>query len=247
MIDRIRRTLTYIVIPIGIVIMQSHSVPFWYQLVRWQTGIWWLDWIPAALWSIGLELISIWQWLQPKAAHKKWFGMIVTLLLLGGPLYQTVTPVYIAWTAHASSPTSVTDAERNVKYFKDLIASGRRGFLEAEQNAEAALNEAQEKSRLATSQPILFYAKAIAVALSMIVFTYAVVLGLNDLSGLPVVAQVLAVPVRRLMQQALNKGASVTQVAIRCGISVSEVEAILNGAKLTRERNLELMHKLIGA
>lgn len=253
LVDRVRGVLAIVVIPLGIIIMQSHSIPFWHELVQWHTDYWWVNTIPGVLWSVTLELISLWQWLQPKQWKQKRFGILVTILLIGGPLYQTVTPVYIAWTAKATTPQEVAKAEADVAFVQEQLASGRKGAViwQNLENAQAKLAEVQQREKLTSSQPILFYARAVALALSMLVFTYSTVLALDALSRssarqAPTNQQrpPSAPLARRLMMAYLNNGASIVQLAIKSGLTVQEVEAIINGKELTQAEEDSLIQHI---
>jgi len=70
--------LPLLILPLSILLLQSHGIPFWQR----QVGFW-----PGIGWSVLLELISLWLWFQP-ATRPRLLALATTLLLLAGPLLR---------------------------------------------------------------------------------------------------------------------------------------------------------------
>ena len=186
----IRFGLGIALIPLSIILLQAHGIPFWYTIVRFHTNVWWMDWAPAALWSLTLEVISIWGWLsnEPwklkgiKIEPKKAFATVVTLLLISGPLIQTLAPLFERSVLEVADDTEVGDALVEVEYYRQL-ASTRSGWQDDLRLAENELRLVRKRVKTTVIISASTQLKAIMTAISLIVFTMATVLALNSFSA----------------------------------------------------------------
>ena len=144
--------LPLLILPLSIVLLQSHGIPFWQS----QVGRW-----PGIGWSILLELISLWLWFQPARKHRL-LALATTLLLLAGPLHQIGFPLIKEFAMNQETPArmeanikaiqgEITEAERSLDRYQQLALAGRYGWLGAMEQAEAAL--AAKRGELVALRP----------------------------------------------------------------------------------------------
>ena len=72
-----------LVLVCGTILLQTHSIKFWSSIVGFQTGV---------LWSLLLEVAALWLWTF-REKSKRPLGLLTTLVLLCGPLYDVGYPV----------------------------------------------------------------------------------------------------------------------------------------------------------
>jgi hypothetical protein len=79
------RTLTAGALLIGCIgLLQYHSIAFWSANVDPLTG---------AFWSVVIEGAALWLWSDRRLARRA-LGVVATLLLLAGPMYQVSAPLF---------------------------------------------------------------------------------------------------------------------------------------------------------
>ena len=76
--------LPLLILPLAVVLLQSHGIPFWQAQVGWWPGLGW---------SLLLELISLWLWFRQGRRWWRPMAWAATLLLLAGPLYRVSDPL----------------------------------------------------------------------------------------------------------------------------------------------------------
>lgn len=214
-IDKVRFYLGLMIIPLGIIIIQFHAVPFWYSVVGFKTEYVWLNWLPAIIWSLTLELVSIWRWL---VREHRIFAVIVTILLVGGPLMQTVEPLYVQVVTAEVSSQDLKEAEGSVKYFEDLIESGRRGWQDDLRTAKEDLKTLRKNAKIV--QAPVAVAKSLWVVISLTIFTLAIVTALSDLAGEATKSGSPSIMILRLLNmgldyEALERGTKISAISLR--------------------------------
>ena len=177
---RLRRRIPVLlevgVIPLGIVLLQAHGVPFWRAIVGFNTGMAWVDWAPAILWSGTLEWINVWQW-----GFKRGYtiGAITALLLVTGPMVEVGMPLYRSLAAEIAAPSSASDAERRVAYYRALVEK-RSGWQDDLRRAET--DSAQATTLYVTRLPAAHIIRTSMLLITLILFAGAVPMALRSLN-----------------------------------------------------------------
>jgi hypothetical protein len=68
------------------IVLQIHGIRFWHEHGGWQ------GW----LWSVVLCVVTVWFWLHHKRVIRLVFGVLASVLLLAGPLWQVGAPLSVA-------------------------------------------------------------------------------------------------------------------------------------------------------
>ena len=182
-----------VIIPLGIGILQWHSIPFW----QGQVGEW-----SGLAWSVLLEAISLWLWYRP---GQRWFrpmAWATTLLLLAGPLHQVSDPLIreIAALDHDSASISqriqsleeeIASTERSLDRYQ-RFAQNRTGWQPNINWAETALSmKRKERQNLIVSLSIAETSASLnwrrigkigGQLLSLVIFQMAIIFAISSLS-----------------------------------------------------------------
>jgi len=186
-----RSLLPIILIAGGTGIIQWHSIAFWSVNVDQQIG-----WA----WSLMIESAGLWLWYQPNIGSRA-LGLLASLLLLAGPLYQIATPVLDSH-AHAKAMEAARvqsvqavhaqlaqDAQLMHTYAQN--SQKRTGWLPAIQGIQKRMDDARKKLATLTSskaetvsgQGFTVYALVILQALGLVLIQISNVLAITHISG----------------------------------------------------------------
>ena len=145
--------LPLLILPLGILLLQWHGVPYWQARLGWWPGL-------SA--SILVELLSLWRWYQPAGPGLfRWFrpmAWTATALLLWGPLNQVAADAVLEWQRlavngqGAAVAMEVEDAEirqalASVAHLQGLLAAGRFGWRDDLRTAQATLTASRGRKR----------------------------------------------------------------------------------------------------
>jgi|GEM_PF-2483637 len=245
--------LPLLILPLSILLLQSHGIPFWQH----QVGFW-----PGIGWSVLLELISLWLWFQP-ATRPRLLALATTMLLLAGPLYEISFPAIKEFVMNQGAPTlaqgriaslegEITEAERSLDRYQRLALAGRYGWLGAMEQAEAVL--AAKRGQLATLTRVAaesgarsrlngqHMALVAAQALSLVIFQIAAVLAIRALGRKREEAQSpqqdrpnlstghdeLVLRLQGRVKELVRYGKSYAQVAEETGIGRAHLSFLMN-------------------
>jgi transcriptional regulator with GAF, ATPase, and Fis domain len=174
----------------GTIVLQYHSIRFWSEHV---------DPVIGWLWSIVIEGAGLWMWYRRDLAGRV-LGLVASVLLLAGPLYQIAVPVI---QKNAFAVAENTAREQRVSILRAQIAhdaqllltftsnsTKRTGWLEAIERTDARLAHARaELARLLAKKPESVAAQSFAVwwvvlleALALVLVQISNVLAINHLS-----------------------------------------------------------------
>jgi len=138
-------TLPVILIAGSTGIIQWHSIAFWSDNV--DPAIGWA-------WSVMIEAAGLWLWYRPGIGSRT-LGLLASLLLLAGPLYQIATP---ALDAVARAQASTTAHEQQVRMLRTQIAQDAQLMLTYAHNSKKrtgwlpAIQEVQKRMDAARKQ-----------------------------------------------------------------------------------------------
>lgn len=122
--DSIYPALTLTVIVGAVALLQTHSIQFWMESVG-TMGI---------AWSILLEVVALWLWWQ-----RRWLlqglGVVASLMLLAGPLYQVGSPLV--------SSVSAMETAKQFQQLKGETLQRKAAILES--SLETALSNSEER------------------------------------------------------------------------------------------------------
>jgi len=176
----------------GVGLIQYHSIAFWSDHVSREIG-----WA----WSLSIEAAGLWLWYRP-GLPSRMLGLVASVLLLAGPLYQIATPALASRAqAEATSQVSAQAARRlrnELSQDAQLVrtyahnSQSRKGWLQPIQKLQErmdvarsklnALGSTQAKSRVNTT--IGVYALVLLQALGLILIQTTNVLAITHISGL---------------------------------------------------------------
>jgi hypothetical protein len=187
--------LPLLILPLAVVLLQSHGIPFWQA----QAGPW-----PGLGWSLLLELIALWLWFRPGRRWWRPLAWAATLLLLAGPLYRVSDPLVQDLVAlrgengalAARIPllqAQTAEARQSLDRYQRLSLAGRYGWQGKIDQAEAHLadvrtklaqvltaqTEQQQAARLNWRRVALIVGQLV----SLVLFQAAAVLAIRALSG----------------------------------------------------------------
>ena len=171
-------------------LMQVHSIEFWQSQAGEYSGV---------LWSLLLEGAALWLW----SSHNGWksaLGLVASLLVLAGPLYQVSAPAVTQWQSSNSLPrlqvkqeavllAEIVSLESSLAQYNDNSASrvgwsGRIDKTKADlktANAELkALYAQQEKPEPLAWQSIAAIGMQV---ISLVLFQLLIVLTIRSLSA----------------------------------------------------------------
>jgi len=186
-----RFTLPIILICGGTGIIQWHSIAFWSDNVDASIG-----WA----WSLMIESAGLWLWYRPSIGSRT-LGLLASLLLLSGPLYQIATPALDshaqAQALEASRMQSVQSVHAQLAQDAQLMhtyaqnSQKRTGWLPAIQDVQKRMDDARKKLATLTSskaetvaeQGFTVYALVILQALGLILIQISNVLAITHISG----------------------------------------------------------------
>lgn len=175
----------------GTGIIQWHSIAFWSDNVDQQIG-----WA----WSIMIEAAGLWLWYRPDIPSRT-LGLLASLLLLAGPLYQIATP---ALDSHAQAKAIEAARVQSVQAVHAQLAldaqlmhtyaqnsQKRTGWLPAIQGLQQRMDAARKKLATMTAnktetvagQGFTVYALVILQALGLILIQISNVLAITHISG----------------------------------------------------------------
>jgi len=186
-----RYALPIILIIGGTGIIQWHSIAFWSDNV--DPAIGWA-------WSVMIEAAGLWLWYRPGIGSRT-LGLLASLLLLAGPLYQIATP---ALDSHAQAQALEASRVQSVQAVHAQLAQDaqlmhtyaqnsqkRTGWLPAIQDVQRRMDEARKKLATLTSskaetvagQGFTVYALVILQALGLVLIQISNVLAITHISG----------------------------------------------------------------
>jgi len=186
-----RFLLPIILIAGGTGIIQFHSIAFWSDNVDATIG-----WA----WSLMIEAAGLWLWYRPGIGSRM-LGLLASLLLLAGPLYQIATP---AVDSMVKATISTTTHEQQVRMLRTQIAQDaqlvrtyarnsekRTGWLVAIQDIQKRMDAARKQlATLQANKPEPIASKGLRVfllvllqALGLILIQVSNVLAITHISG----------------------------------------------------------------
>jgi len=186
-----KNTLPIILIAGGTGIIQWHSIAFWSDNV--DPAIGWA-------WSLMIEAAGLWLWYRPDIGSRT-LGLLASLLLLAGPLYQVATP---ALDSHARAKAMEAARVQSVQTVHAQLAQDaqlmhtyaqnsqkRTGWLPAIQGLQRRMDNARKKLATLTSskaetvarQGFTVYALVILQTLGLILIQISNVLAITHISG----------------------------------------------------------------
>ena len=170
-------------------LMQIHSIEFWVD----QAGT------SGILWSLLLEGAALWLW----ASHSGWksaLGLVASLLVLAGPLYQVSSPAIKTWQSSNALPglqvkqeailkAEILSLENSLAQYNDNSANrvGWSGRIDATKASLETANRELKQLYKEQSQPIAMTWQSLAViamqAISLVLFQLLIVLTIRSLSA----------------------------------------------------------------
>ncbi|MBL4797619.1 MAG: hypothetical protein JKY50_09405 [Oleispira sp.] len=171
-------------------LMQIHSIEFWMNQTGDYSGI---------LWSLLLEGAALWLW----ASHNGWksaLGLVASLLVLAGPLYQVSSPAITQWQNSNTLPglqikqetvllAEVVSLESSLAQYNDNSASrvGWSGRIDETKADLKTANAELKQFYKAQEQPVVMGWQSMAViamqAISLVLFQLLIVLTIRSLSA----------------------------------------------------------------
>jgi len=189
--ERFPSVLPWLLIGGGTFIIQWHSIAFWTEHVNASIG-----WV----WSVVIEAWSLWLWYRPKASARA-LGLLASLLLLAGPLYQIAAPTLADHArmeaAEAARVQGVRDVHAQLAQDAQLMHTyaqnslKRTGWLSAIQGLQARMDGARKrllkltagKAETVTGQGFTVYALVMLQAFGLVLIQVAAVLAITCISG----------------------------------------------------------------
>ena len=171
-------------------LMQIHSIEFWQAQAGDYSGV---------LWSLLLEGAALWLW----SAHSGWksvLGLVASLLVLAGPLYQVSKPAIEQWQSSNTLPelqvkqeavllAEIASLKSSLAQYNDNSAN-RVGWSGRIDKTKADLKTANAELKhlyKAQEQPSVMGWQAIAAvamqAISLVLFQLLIVLTIRSLSA----------------------------------------------------------------
>lgn len=243
----VRWFFSILVIPLSVTIVQMHSIPFWHEMLgfesRLELGYWWTDWVnytPGVLASLALEVLAIWRWLIPKTRRVDYiFAIVVTCLLVAGPVIRTAIPLWKIQATKSVSSEEVVEAEKGVKYYEDLIFSGRLGWQEDLRMAREQLKRVREASKSSAVDWTTTVVKSVVTIAVLILLTLGIVTSLDSLSrdfG-------ALSTVRTALLNQIGDGRTLQFIATRYRIDMELLIHVIKGGKVSEAFLTEMLRR----
>jgi len=183
-----------LIITISALLMQWHSVAFWFEYTGY-TGVGF---------SLALEVVALWLWWQGRT----WLAVVASLLLVAGPLFQLSAPVMETLTRNNTNKILISSYENEIKQLTsslnqyDSNSNKRIGWSSRIDRAQHDLSQARSKLRtlLAVKPPETsqrLYMVVLMQALALLVIMRSQIIAVKEL---PLVTE------NRSKQPKLQKG-----------------------------------------
>lgn len=170
--------LECLLIPLGVLILQYHGIPFWYALMGLRTGFPALDWLPAITTSLTLEGVNVWMWAFRRGPLSIFIGTLTVFLLVSGPLIQTGLPLWASFQSEVRVGGELAAAQRQVDYYRTLTEH-RSGWQEDIRKAEGRLEVAQRTDTIRL--PLIHLVRTGMLLAVFVLFSVVVPLALRSL------------------------------------------------------------------
>lgn len=186
----------------GVGLIQYHSISFWSDHVSHQIG-----WA----WSLSIEAAGLWLWYRP-GLPSRLLGLIASVLLLAGPLYQIASPVLSSRAAAQASAQAAQRLRTELAQDAQLVrtyaqnSQHRLGWLPAIQSLQKGMNGV--RARLNTLEgaqagsigntTLGAYALVLLQALGLLLIQTTNVLAITHFSGLRRASALSVQPAQKL-------------------------------------------------
>jgi len=164
------------------------------SIIQWHGMMFWTEHAGASGWgwSIVLEAAALWLWWQPKW-HIRALGLIGTIIVLCGPMYQISAPAISALKNGQANKVEIAALQQNLTLQKNQLtkflenSTKRTGWLPSIQSTQTAIQTTQDKintlTRSKDGKPFWEVMALVAIEMmALIVITFAQITSVKWLS-----------------------------------------------------------------